>query len=34
MRFIKALDGTLETAMQFEMFALEKCYVSASTRNM
>jgi enoyl-CoA hydratase/carnithine racemase len=25
----QALDGTLETAMQFEMFALEKCYVSA-----
>jgi 2-(1,2-epoxy-1,2-dihydrophenyl)acetyl-CoA isomerase len=25
----QALDGTLETAMQFETFALEKCYVSA-----
>jgi 2-(1,2-epoxy-1,2-dihydrophenyl)acetyl-CoA isomerase len=25
----QALDGTLEGAMQFEMFALEKCYVSA-----
>src|ERR1022692_4442401 len=25
----QALDGTLETAMQFEMFALEKCYNSA-----
>ncbi len=25
----QGLDGTLETAMQFEGFALEKCYVSA-----
>src|ERR1700683_513466 len=25
----QAMDGTLETAMQFEMFALEKCYNSA-----
>src|SRR5262249_40162074 len=25
----QGLDGTLETAMQFEMFALEKCYTSA-----
>jgi enoyl-CoA hydratase/carnithine racemase len=25
----QGLEGTLETAMSFEMFALEKCYTSA-----